>query len=222
MSRVQMLLVTTLLLSAPGLAVAGTAQQDAAGIIGRSARVYRSLSSLEANFTQVIDNPMIDSAESRGTLVQSGPAKLAMRFTDPPTEAVVIDGQHVWLYTPSTTPGQVIRMRVPSGGPMYGFNLLAWFLDRPAERYKVSYVRADRVGGQRVDVLRLEPTVTDMPFTTAVLWLARGDGLPRRLEIEERSGATRTLTLSAVRINRPVPPKTFQFAVPSGVRVIEQ
>ena len=27
---------------------------------------------------------MIESAESRGTLVQAGPEKLAMRFTDPP------------------------------------------------------------------------------------------------------------------------------------------
>ena len=45
------------------------AQQDANAIIGRSARVYRSLGSLQADFVQVIDNPMIDSAESKGTLV---------------------------------------------------------------------------------------------------------------------------------------------------------
>ena len=53
--------------------------QDPGNIIGRAARVYRSLASLQADFVQVIDNPMIDSAESKGTLVQAGPAKLAMR-----------------------------------------------------------------------------------------------------------------------------------------------
>jgi hypothetical protein len=37
---------------------------------GRSSRVYRSLASMRADFVQVIDNPMIDSAESRGTLVR--------------------------------------------------------------------------------------------------------------------------------------------------------
>src|SRR3569832_492611 len=94
--------------------------QDAQAIIGRAARVYRSLASLWVDFVQVIDNPMIDSAESKGTLVQAGPAKLAMRFTNPPGEAVVIDGEHVWVYTPSTVPGQVIRMKPPSGGPVYG------------------------------------------------------------------------------------------------------
>ena len=114
--------------------------QNADAIVGRSARVYRSLSSLGADFVQLINNPMIDSSESRGTLVQAGPSKLAMRFTDPSGEAVIIDGQYVWVYTPSTTPGQVLRIRVPSGGPVYGYNILAWLLDKPAERYRATYV----------------------------------------------------------------------------------
>jgi outer membrane lipoprotein carrier protein len=212
------LLLLGLLVVAPGVAVA----QDANSIVGRSSRVYRSLSSLTADFVQVIDNPMIDSAESRGTLVQAGPDKLAMRFTDPPGEAVIIDGRSVWVYTPSTTPGQVIRMSVPSGGPVYGYNMLAWLLDRPAERYAASYLRADVVGGRSMDVVELVPAVPDLPFEKAVLWLDRADGIPRRLEITERSGATRTLTLSKVRANQSVPENTFRFEVPAGVRVVDQ
>ncbi|HSJ76632.1 MAG TPA: outer membrane lipoprotein carrier protein LolA, partial [Gemmatimonadales bacterium] len=104
------LLALTLLSPSRGVA------QDAQATIGRAARVYRSLGSLRADFVQVIDNPMIDSAESKGTLVQAGPDKLSMRFSQPPGEAIVIDGQHVWVYTPSTVPDQVIRMAVPSGG----------------------------------------------------------------------------------------------------------
>ena len=118
-----------------GAGRAGARPRTRNAVVGRASRVYRSLASLSADFVQVIDNPMIDSAESRGTLVQAGTAKLAMRFTDPPGEAIVIDGEHVWIYTPSTVPGQVIRTAVPSGGPVYGYNLLAWLLDRPAERY---------------------------------------------------------------------------------------
>jgi outer membrane lipoprotein carrier protein len=196
--------------------------QDAQAIIGRAARVYRSLSSLRADFVQVIDNPMIDSAESRGTLVQAGPAKLAMRFSEPSGEAIVIDGKHVWVYTPSTVPGQVIRLRVPSGGPVYGYNLLAWFLDRPAERYRPSYLRTERFGGRTTDVIQLIPAVPDLPFTKAVIWLDRDDALPRRLEIHEQSGATRTLNLSRIRVNQALPNQTFTFKVPSGVRVVDQ
>ena len=48
--------------------MAGVARaQDANALVGRSSRVYRSLSSLKADFVQVIDNPMIDSAESRSS-----------------------------------------------------------------------------------------------------------------------------------------------------------
>lgn len=203
--------------------LAGEARaQDAEAIVGRSSRVYRSLASLRADFVQVIDNPMIDSAESRGTLVQAGPARLAMRFTDPPGEAIVIDGEHVWIYTPSSVPDQVIRMKVPSGGPVYGYNLLAWFLDRPAERYEATYLRRDTLNGREVDVVELVPAVPDLPFERAVVWLDRADALPRRLEIQEPSGATRTLTLSRVRTNERVKPGTFTFEVPEGARVVDQ
>ncbi len=196
--------------------------QDAGEIIGRAARVYRSLASLQAEFEQVIDNPMIDSAESKGTLVQAGADKLAMRFSDPPGEAIVMDGKHVWIYTPSTVPDQVIRMKTPSGGPAYGYNLLAWLLDRPAERYKPSYLRTERLGSRTTDVIKLIPAVPDLPFTEAVIWLDREDALPRRLEILEHSGATRTLRLARLRTNAAVPDRTFAFKVPKGARVVDQ
>jgi outer membrane lipoprotein carrier protein len=195
--------------------------QDAQAIIDRAARVYRSLANLKADFVQVIDNPMIDSAESRGTLAQAGQGKLAMRFSDPPGEAIVIDGQHVWVYTPSTVPGQVIRLSA-SGGPAYGYNLLAWILDRPAERYHASYLRAEQLGERATDVIQLVPAVPDLPFTKAVIWLDRQDALPRRLQINETSGATRTLNLSKIKVNQRVPDQTFAFKVPSGVRIVDQ
>jgi outer membrane lipoprotein-sorting protein len=198
------------------------AAQDAGEIIGRSARVYRSLASLQADFEQVINNPMIDSAESKGTLVQAGSAKLAMRFSDPPGEAIVVDGKHVWIYTPSTVPDQVLRMKVPSGGPAYGYNLLAWLLDRPAERYKPSYLRTERVGGRTTDVIKLVPAVPNLPFTEATVWLDREDALPRRLEIQEHSGATRTLRLARLRTNAPIAEGTFTFKVPTGARLVDQ
>jgi outer membrane lipoprotein carrier protein len=210
------LLALTLLGTSPASA------QDAQAIIGRAARVYRSLASLRANFVQVIDNPMIDSAESKGTLVQAGPAKLAMRFSDPAGEAIVIDGEHVWVYTPSTVPGQVIRLAVPNGGPVYGYNLLAWLLDRPAERYRPSYLRTERIAGRTTDAIQLVPAVPNLPFNKAIIWVDREDALPRRLEIHEESGATRTLSLSEIRVNQSVPAQTFQFKVPSGVRIVDQ
>ena len=218
----RLLLLLGVLTASPALRPAGLSAQDAQAIVGRSSRVYRSLTSLRADFVQVINNPMIDSAESRGALVQAGVDKLSMRFSDPPGEAIVIDGQHVWVYTPSTTPGQVLRLGVPSGGPVYGYNILAWLLDRPAERYQASYLRTDKLNGRIMDVVALVPAVPDLPFERAVVWLDREDALPRRLEISERTGSTRMLTLSRMQVNRSVPDRTFTFEVPPGVRVVDQ
>lgn len=184
--------------------------------------MYRSLSSLRADFIQTIQNPMIDNPETRGTLMQSGEARFAMRFSDPPGEAVVMDGEHVWVYTPSTVPGQVIRLPVPSGGPVYGYNMLAWLLDRPADRYTAGLLASEKLNGRTMDVVELVPAVPDLPFDRAVLWLDREDALPRKLDITERSGSRRILTLSKVQVNRTMPERTFVFEVPAGVRIVDQ
>lgn len=212
------LLALTLLAAAPAAAQSA----DPGALIGRAARTYRSLQSLRADFVQVIADPMVGSFESRGTLFQTGDNRLAMRFSDPAGDAIVVDGEHIWIYTPSTTPGQVIRSAVPTGGPVYGYNLLAWFLDRPAERYDAAYLRRDTLGGRAVDVVELTPLSPEMPFERAVVWLDRGDALPRRLEIAERRGGTRTLTLSNLRPNATMPRDALRFDVPEGVRVVDR
>ena len=61
------------------------------------------------------------------------------------------------------------------------------------------------MSGRTTDVIQLMPAVPDLPFEKAVIWLDRESALPRRLEIHEQSGATRTLNLTRIRVNEPVP-----------------
>ncbi|HEU4829065.1 MAG TPA: outer membrane lipoprotein carrier protein LolA [Gemmatimonadales bacterium] len=197
------------------------AQGNARDVVGRAARAYADLSSLRADFEQRIEDSLIGTFDSRGNLVQAGQNRLAMRFVDPAGDAIVIDGRQIWVYTPSTAPGQVIRMPLPSG-PVYGFNVLSWILDKPAERYRMRYLRADRIGGRPVDVVELIPITAELPFSRALVWLDRQDHLPRRLEITERRGGTRTITLSQVRTNEAIAAETFAFDVPRGVRIVDQ
>lgn len=216
MSRLLAVLALLLAAAAPSLEA-----QRADSIIERTSSTYRRLRSLTAQFDQVITNEMIGTFTSRGTLAQAGASRLSMRFTDPVGEAIVIDGTSVWIYTPSTAPGQVLRIPIASAAG-YGLNLLGWLLDRPAERYTVALLRTDRVAGTPVDVLRLTPAVEGLPFTSATLWLAKGDALPRRLEVTEPSGNRRTLTLSDLRTDADLPPSTFIFTPPAGVKVVTQ
>lgn len=217
------LLLFSVLAAAPSLTVAQVQPQagDGVAVVNRASQVYRGLSSLRADFEQVISDEMIGTFESRGVLIQAGQNQLSMRFSDPKGDAIVIDGRHVWAYTPSTTPGQVIRLPVPNG-PTYGFNVLGWLLDRPAERYRINYLGREFVDFAQTDVVQLTPISSDLPFKRAVLWLDRDSALPRKLEIHEKSGGTRMLTLTKLRTNEKVSDRTFRFDVPDGVRVIDQ
>jgi len=195
--------------------------QDPAEIAGRASRLYRGLTSLRAEFVQVIEDRMIGTQQAAGELIQAGNAQLVMRFSDPQGDAIVLDGTYVWVYTPSTTPGQVIRMELPHD-PVYGPNVLSRILDRPTERYQLRWVGREVIDDVETDGVEFVPNVADPLFRRAVIWIDRTRGLPRRLELDELTGIHRTLDLTRIRLNAPVSDKTFAFQVPSGVRIIIQ
>lgn len=197
------------------------AAQDANAIVGRSGQAYRSLASMRADFVQTISDRMIGEFDSRGTLIQAGNNRLVMRFTDPDGDLITLDGEHAWIYTPSSAAGQVIRVAIPAD-PVYGLNVVAWILDRPTERYASTWLRSELVNGRAADVIRMLPLSPSLPFTEVTVWLDRADALPRKMVIVETTGARRTLELSRLQVNQAVPANTFRFRVPAGVRVIDQ
>src|SRR5206468_12108665 len=103
-------------------------------------------------------------------------------------------GRRLWLYTPSTTPGQVIRSTIPGTGTT-GPNLIGQFVEHPRERYNARYVRTDSIGDVAVGAIPLTPPLTDLPYAAATVWIANQEGLIRRIEIVENSGQRRTITL---------------------------
>jgi len=170
----------------------------------------------------ILDNPMLgDPDTTRGRLYQRRPNFFAMRFTEPKNDRVVADGRRLWLYTPSTTPGQVIRTTIPGTGTT-GPNLIGQFVEHPRERYSARYVRADSVGDARVDVIALTPRAADLPYSEATVWIAQQDGLIRRIAIVENSGQRRMITLQHLAVNGAIPAREFRFAPTSGVRVVDQ
>ncbi len=198
--------------------------QDPLPILDRASASYDTVRTLQADFTQIVDNPMLgDPDTTRGKLYQQRPNSFEMRFTDPKNDRIVADGKKLWLYTPSTTPGQVIRTAIPSTG-ISSPNLIGQFVEHPRERYDARYIRADslRPADGAVDVIALNPRRTDLPYTAATVWIARNDGLLRRIEIVETSGQTRTIILRNLVVNRPISGREFKFAPPAGTQVVDQ
>jgi outer membrane lipoprotein carrier protein len=198
------------------------AAQDPWPVLDHASQVYQTVTSLSADFVQLITNPMIGAPDTtRGRLYQMRPSRFAMRFTNPKGDRIVADGRFLWLYTPSTTPGQVIRSRIPEYGTT-GPNLIGQFVEQPRERYSARYLRADSLSDGVADVIALVPKATDQAYSDAVIWVGREDGLVHRLEIVETSGQRRTVVLQRIRVNDGVPGRELTFSPPAGVRVVDQ
>src|SRR5712691_11559943 len=184
-------------------------QSDAFAVLDRAATTYQTVSTLSADFTQVIVNPMIGAPDTTwGRLYEMRPSHFAMRFTDPKGDRIVADGRWLWLYTPSSAPGQVIRSAIPATGNT-GPNLLGQFVEQPRTNYRARYVRADSLADGWADVVALAPTAADQPYSEAVIWVDRNDGLLRRVEIVEQSGQRRTVILRHLTVNAGVPQREF-------------
>jgi outer membrane lipoprotein carrier protein len=194
--------------------------QDVRVILSAAERAYHATHSFRAEFTQTIENPMLGAPErSRGVMFLDPPDRFAMRFSTPPGDRIVADGQWLWLFTPSSVPGQVIREPIPSGGANTP-NFFAQFVDRPLERYTATLLGKDTLDGTVVDVIRLLPRFNDQPFREATIAVARTNALLRRVGLVEESGQRRTLVLTAIQTDLPIPDEEFRFRVPRSVKVV--
>src|SRR5437870_10672372 len=148
-------------------------------ILDRASATYQTITSLSAEFVQIITNPMIGTPDTtRGRLYQMRPSRFAMRFTAPKGDRIVADGRFLWLYTPSTTPGQVIRSRIPEYGTT-GPNLIGQFVEQPRERYTAEYVRADSLADGPADIVTLKAKTGDQPYSAATgSWRVRSSRVP--------------------------------------------
>src|SRR4051812_42010700 len=84
--------------------------QSADGTIGRAVSAWSKVKTARATFEQTVTNALTGStAMARGDYQQQRPGKLSIRFTGPDSGRIVADGKAVWVYLPSSTPGQVIK-----------------------------------------------------------------------------------------------------------------
>jgi outer membrane lipoprotein carrier protein len=200
---------------------AANAADPGARILKRAAAKYAGIRTMSANFALHTENPLLKTAaDSKGKLYQQQPDRIALRFTDPPNDVILSDGEFFWFYTPSSMPGQAFR--TPAGNAnTKAVDLQAQFVGDPVERFRYTVVGTERVDGRETDVLLLMPRQRE-PYRTLKVWVDRGDALVRRFEFTEQSGVSRHIDLTNVQINAPVPASMFRFTPPAGVQVVEQ
>jgi len=203
-----------------GFASTLQAQSAAEASYARVAQAWKNTRSLEAQFEQRITNPILGrTVSSSGVFQQQRPGKLSITFTQPAGDRIVGDGKSLWLYLPSSTPGQVLKLPANADGAIVA-DLLGQLLDSPTKAFDISGGEAATVEGRATRRVQLVPRRgTTAPFQRAVLWLDDKEPRPIRVQVIDGQGVDRSITLTTWRPDATLPADAFTFKVPKGVKV---
>ena len=194
--------------------------QSAETIIDRAASAYSGLSSMRAEFRQTLTNPLTGSTMSTsGELIRRKPNLLSISFNN--GDRVAADGSTLWVYLPSSVPGQVIRVPY-TGGNAGSVDPAGQFLDSPRARYTVTSAGSATVGGRTTKVLNLVPRRKNDAISQAKLWIDDKDYTLRQLEVESANGLKRRVVITSFTANPQLNRSRFRFNVPPGAKVVDQ
>ena len=213
---ISMLAVSLALVALPEAVSLG---QEADAIADRADRALATLESLQADFVQRAVNPILEKTEiGHGTLYYRAPGRYRIDYRYPAGDVVVDDGTWVWIYLPSSQPGQVIRQPADGSG---GANPLTYLRDLRT-MYDVALAGNEAVSGEVSDHLALSPRSEDAPFTGVDVWVGRDSGLVRQVRTRTPDGIEKSYTFTALRRGASVADSRFRFAPPRGVEIYDQ
>jgi outer membrane lipoprotein carrier protein len=192
---------------------------EALEVLRRVEQAASGIRTLEADFVQNLTVPLLNqSRQSTGRLYQKRPDRFLMRFTQPAGDIMVADGQHFWIYYPSTDRTQVIRTSIGQGGAV---DLQRQFVGDAVRRFVPTLNGDETVDGHATRVLTLVPR-GQSPYRILKLWVDAESYLVRRFEMEEENGSVRRVEMRGLRINQPIADDLFSFTPPAGTQVFDQ
>ncbi len=204
-------------------ATAGAHAQSVDATIDRAVAAWAKIKTVRGTFEQTVSNELTGStATARGEYAQERPNLLSIRFTQPASDAIVSDGKVVWVYLPSSAPGQVIK-RPATDKSQTPIDLTGAFLDSPRSKYDITAAAGKTVNGHTTKGLLLVPkTGVVAPFTKATVWVDDDDAFIREFAVTEANGVSRHIHLTTLEPNAQVSRSLFAFAMPAGAKVVDQ
>jgi outer membrane lipoprotein carrier protein len=200
---------------------AGAQSVDAT--IDRAVAAWAKVATVRGTFEQTVSNSLTgSSATAHGEYTQERPNRLSIRFLAPDSGAIVSDGRAVWVFLPTSAPGQVVK-RPATDRSASPIDLTGQFLDAPRTKYDISAAGTRTVDGHAAHGLILVPKKgSSAPFSKATVWVDDDDSLIREFEEIESSGVTRHVHITAIQTNVPIDRSAFNFTIPKGVKVVDQ
>jgi outer membrane lipoprotein carrier protein len=198
----------------------GARAQTSDAVIDRAVAAYSRLNSMRAEFRQTLTNPLTGNTQTTsGVILRKKPNLLNITFDS--GDRVTADGSTLWVYLPSSVPGQVIRM------PYTGANASAidpadQFLNSPRSRFNVTASGTATVGGRAAHIVTLVPKRANGAFTSARIWVDDADSSIRQFDVETANGLKRHVVITSFTPNPDLSKAGFRFAVPKGAKIVDQ
>jgi outer membrane lipoprotein-sorting protein len=208
----------TLLVAAFATPRLALAQDRGLDVLRAAAERYAAVETLCADFTQHLSVPLLGRERTgTGRLCQGRPNLFAMRFTDPPGDVIVVDGDFTWVYFPSNDAKTVLKTSAERSAGGRDFH--REFLEDPESKYDVEYEGTEVVAGHPTHRLRMRPK-GPASYRSAVVWIDEGIPVLRQLRLEEENGSVRTITLANVGFDVDPGAGWFSFTPPEGALVM--
>jgi outer membrane lipoprotein carrier protein len=197
-----------------------TAEPDVRDLLARAEATYDGLRSLRARFDQTIEITLLGRERSgSGDWYQKGRGRFKMDFSDPEGDLIVADGSTLWLYYPSTHPGQVIRSTIEANATGAGMvDLQGRIFEEASEAYEAVLDGRVEVEGHPTWLVSMTPR-DESPYRRVRVWIDVDSLLVRRFEITEENETLRTVVLRDLQPNAPIPDEVFSFTPPPGTDV---
>jgi outer membrane lipoprotein carrier protein len=194
--------------------------QSADAVIDRAVAAYGRLNSMRAEFRQTLTNPLTGNSQTTsGVILRQKPNLLSITFDS--GDRVAADGSTLWVYLPSSVPGQVMRMPY-TGGNANSVDPAEQFLNSPRTRFTVTSSGTATVSGRPAHAVTLVPKRANAGFTNAKVWIDDADSSIRQFDVESANGLKRHVVITSFTANPAIAKSSFRFAVPKGAKVVDQ
>ena len=194
--------------------------QNADAVIDRAVAAYARLNSMRAEFRQTLTNTLTGSTQTtNGVILRKKPNLLSINFDS--GDRVAADGSTLWVYLPSSVPGQVVRMPY-TGGNASSVDPAEQFLNSPRTRFTVTSSGTATVGGRATHSVTLVPRRANANFTSANVWIDDKDSSIRQFDVETASGLQRHVVITSFTANPVLSTSSFRFPIPKGAKVVDQ
>ena len=198
----------------------GASAQSADAIIDRAVAAYGRLNSMRAEFRQTLTNPLTGNSQTtNGVILRKKPNLLSITFDS--GDRVAADGSTLWVYLPSSVPGQVMKMPY-TGSNASSVDPAEQFLNSPRTRFTVTSSGTATVAGRPAHAVTLVPKRANPNFTSAKVWIDDNDSSIRQFDVETANGLTRHVVITSFTANPALSRSSFRFAVPKGAKIVDQ